>query len=183
MSFGERRFTAEQASTIDDLPKLHFAGILLTGLAVSSDPDAPSYLNGVILDPVSSPEFEVVDPIGGWIKNNSSKTLDMAGIVTYQVAKGAGGAGELLLWSERSLDDGATFTENPFSLRTSEIGNNTDNSQSKSSGVRGWAPGESMRWAMYNAGAGAVTLNRPSATVNNGNVVEGVPFFWELKEL
>lgn len=183
MAFGEQKSTAEQAAAVRDLPKLHFAGILLTGLTVSSDPNAPSYLNGVILDPASSPEFEVIDPIGGWIRNNSNKTLDMAGIVTYQVAKGAGGAGELRLWSERSSDDGVTFTENPFSLRTSEIGNNTNNSQSKSSGVRGWAPGESMRWAMYNAEAGTVTLNRPSAAVNGGNVVEGVPFFWELKEL
>jgi hypothetical protein len=159
---------------------LHFGAYTVDPIPVSTDPNAPTYLTGVALFPSSSPEFTVLDAATGLIKNTSTKTFSMQGTATYQIVQGAGGAGNLQLWSERSNDDGVSFTENLFSLRTSEVPNNSDNSQTKSSGVDTWSPGESIRWAMYNSGAGAVTLSPPSDAVNNGNIVNGLTFYWQL---
>ena len=89
----------------------------------------------------------------------------------------------MLLWSEKSTDDGVTFTENPLSLRTSDVRNNADNSDTKSSAVALWSPGESIRWAMYSDGPSLITLISPSATVNGGNVVNGIAFYWQLNEV
>lgn len=162
---------------------LHFGAYTITTITVSTDPNNPTYLSGVSLFPSSSPEFTLLDAATGLIRNDSDKTFSMQGTATYQMVQGAGGSGKLQLWSERSEDDGLTFTENPFSLRTSDVPNGSDDSQTKSSGVDQWAPGESIRWAMYNAGPGVVTLDGPSDTVNNGNVVDGLTFYWQLNEV
>lgn len=163
--------------------KLHFGAYTTDTINVSQDPNAPTYLTGVGLFPTSSPGFTIIDAATGLVKNTSNKTFSMQGTATYQLTQGAGGAGNLLLWSERSTDDGVSFTENTFSLRTSEVPNNSSNSQTKSSGVDQWAPGESIRWAMYNSGTGSVTLDGPSAVVNGGNTVDGLTFYWQLNEV
>lgn len=173
----------ENKAKLDALPKLHFGAYTLDTIAISQDPNNPTYLTGVGLFPTSSAEFTLIDPATGLIRNDSDRVFSMQGTVTYQTAQGAGGSGELKLWSERSGDDGVTFTENPFSLRTSEVPNNSTNSQTKSSGVDQWEPGQSIRWAMYNSGAGAVSLDGPTATVNNGNVINGLSLYWQLNEV
>lgn len=185
MPFGKRggSISAVDKAKLDKLPMLHFGAYTLATIAVSTDPDNPTYLSGVALFPTSSPEFTLLDAATGLIRNDSDRTFSMQGTATYQLVQGAGGAGNLQLWSERSEDDGVTFVENPYSLRTSEVPNNSSNSQTKSSGVDQWAPGESVRWAMYNSGAGTVTLDGPSDTVNNGNIVEGLTFYWQLNEV
>ncbi len=183
MPFGTSGLTAEDKAKLSNLPKLHFGAYTVDTISVSTDPNAPTYLTGVSLFPTSSPDFTVLDAATGLIKNTSTKTFSMQGTATYQTVQGAGGAGNLQLWSERSVNDGVSFVENPFSLRTSEVPNNSSNSQTKSSGVDQWAPGESIRWAMYNSGSGAVTLDGPSDTVNNGNVVDGLSFYWQLNEV
>lgn len=162
---------------------LHFGAYTTATIAVSTDPNSPTVLSGVALFSTSSPDFTLLDAATGLIRNDSDRTFSMRGTATYQTVQGAGGSGNLQLWSERSLDDGVTFTENPFSLRTSEVPNNSSNSQTKSSGVDLWAPGESIRWAMYNSGAGSVALDGPTDTVNGGNVVEGLTFYWQLNEV
>lgn len=183
MPFVQKAVSQEDQERLNDLPKLHFGAYTVDTIAVSTDPNAPTYLTGVGLFPTSSPEFTLLDAATGLIRNDSTKTFSMQGTVTYQTVQGAGGSGDLQLWSERSSDDGVTFTENPFSLRTSEVPNNSSNSQTKSSGVDQWAPGESVRWAMYNSGSGSVTLDGPSDTVNNGNVVDGLSLYWQLNEV
>ena len=161
---------------------LHFGAYTNDTILVSTDPNAPTHVTNIALFPSSSSEFSIITDAGGvqWIRNDSTKTFSMQGTVTYQTIQGAGGSAGLKLWSERSNDDGVTFTENLFSLRTSDVANNSDNSQTKSSGVDTWNPGESIRWAMYNAGPGALTLDGPSDTVNGGNVVDGLTFYWQL---
>lgn len=173
----------EDQAKLDALPRLHFGAYTIDTIAVSSDPNNPTYLTGVALFPTSSPEFTLLDAATGLIRNDSGRTFSMQGTATYQLVQGAGGAGNLQLWSERSVDDGVNFVENQFSLRTSEVPNNSSNSQTKSSAVDQWAPGESVRWAMYNSGAGSVTLDEPSDTVNNGNIVDGLTFYWQLNEV
>lgn len=173
----------EDRAKLDSLPKLHFGAYTNDTITVSTDPNNPTYLTGVALFPSSSPEFELIDPANGWVKNNSGRSFSMQGTVTYQPEQGAGGSAQLRLWSERSGDDGSTFTENDFSLRKSGVSNNSDDSQTKSSAVDTWNDGESIRWAMYNAGPGEITLKSPTDTVNNGNVISGLAFYWQLNEV
>lgn len=176
----EEILAATEAGSGDTL--LHFGAYTNDTIAVSTDPNAPTHPTGISLFPSSSSEFTIITDAGGvqWIRNDSTRSFSMQGTVTYQTVQGAGGSAGLKLWSERSDDDGVTFTENLFSLRTSDVANNSDNSQTKSSGVDTWNPGESIRWAMYNSGPGALTLDGPSDTVNGGNVVEGLTFYWQL---
>lgn len=178
-----QEISQEDLAKLNELPKLHFGAYTVDTIAISTDPNNPTYLTGVSLFPSSSPEFTVIDSATGLIRNDSNKTFSMQGTATYQLVQGSGGSGNLQLQSERSEDDGVTFAENPFSLRISEVPNNSSNSQTKSSGVDKWAPGESIRWAMYNSGSGSVTLDGPSDTVNSGNVVEGLTFYWQLNEV
>lgn len=174
--------TVEEKEAIDELPKLHFGLLTFDTIAVGTDPDNPTYITGSAIIPTASPEFELIDTATGLVRNNSDRALSMSGSITYQLAQGGGGAGELILWTEISDDDGVSFTENPFSLRTSEVDNNSTNSQTKGAGADRLMPGESIRWAMYNSAGGAITLDGPTATVNGGNIVEGLPFFWQLRE-
>lgn len=172
------------AATGEGGAPLHFGAYTNDAIVVSKVAETPTHLTNVTLFPSSSSEFTIITDAGGvqWIKNNSTKTFSMQGTVTYQMIQGAGGAAQLKLWSERSSDDGATFTENPFSLRTSHIANNSDSSNTKSSGVDMWEPGQSIRWAMYNDGPGDLTLYPPTDVVNGSNTIEGLAFYWQLNE-
>lgn len=181
--FGYALLNSSDRAKLDSLPKLHLGAYTIDTIPISTDPDNPTYLTGVSLFPTSSPDITLIDAATGLIRNDSTRTFSMQGSATYQTAQGAGGAGELKLWSERSEDDGASFVENSFSLRTSEVPNNSTSSQTKSSGVDQWAPGESIRWAMYNSGGGSISLDGPTATVNNGNIVDGLSFYWQLNEV
>ena len=175
-------FLQSERDKLSRISEYHFGAYTNDTIAVSTDPNAPTYLTNIALFPSSSPEFTLITDGGGvqWLRNDSTKTFSMQGTATYQTIQGAGGSAQLKLWSERSSDDGVTFVENEFSLRTSDVANNSDNSQTKSSGVDSWEPGQSIRWAMYNAGPGALTLDGPTDTVNGGNVVDGLTFYWQL---
>jgi hypothetical protein len=164
--------------------QLHFGAFTVDVVPVSNDSANPTYLTGIVLAGSSSPEFTlVIAPDGSQlIKNTSAKTFPMEGSATYQIVQGAGGGAEFFLWSEKSIDDGVTFIENAFSLRTSDVPNNRAGSQTKTAAVGSWAPGESIRWAMYRTG-GEVTLSAPSTAVNGGNVVSGFTFFWQLNQV
>jgi hypothetical protein len=161
----------------------HFGAYTTNTIAISTDPNNPTYLTGVALFPSATPGIIVLDAATGLLRNDTGFTLTMQGSVTYQTAQGAGGRADLHLWSERSNDDGVTFVENTFSLRTSEVPNNADSSQTKSSAISDWENGQSARWAMYNVGPGSLTLAAPSDTVNNGNAITGLSFYWQLNEV
>lgn len=170
----------EIIQTIPEAAK-HFAITSTDTVAVSADANAPTYVTGAVLAPSSSDGIVLLDAATGLVKNNTGRTLTMTGTVSFQTSQGAGGASELFFWSERSNNDGVSFTENALSLRTSEVGNNAGNSQTKFSAVVNWLDGESVRFAAYRTG-GSVTLDSPSTIVNGGNAVEGVSFAWQLNE-
>lgn len=163
----------------------HFGAYTLGSITLGMDSTAPTYLTGVSLFPSSSEEFEEIIAQDGteWVRNNSSKTLTMQGSATYQLSQGAGGKAKINIWSERSTDNGLTHEVNQGSLRTSEVPNNSSNSQSKSAGIVGWEPGVCVRWAMYNSGPGAITLDSPTDTVNGDEPIEGFSFYWQLNEI
>lgn len=181
MGYPNRGLNASDRATLDSLPKLHFGAYTADTIIVGSDPNNPTYVTGVVLALSSRPEFTLIDAATGLIRNDSTRSFPMAGTVTYQLS-GSGTPATLFLWSEKSTDDGVSFVENALSLRTSEVANNQESSQTKSSAVALWAPGESIRWAMYKTGSGTVTISAPSATVNTGNVVTGLSFYWQLGE-
>jgi len=169
------------------LPKLHFGAFCADTIPVSNDRNNPTRFGGAIeLTKVatSSPEFEFYNAVDGaqWVKNNSTKTVNMAGSVSYQLDNGTGGAANIKLWTEISEDDGLTFTEAAVSLRTSTIANTSASSQTKASAIDSFAPGQSIRWAFFNSESSTLTLAPPSELVNGGNTVAGLSFFWELLE-
>ena len=163
----------------------HFGAFTIDTIPISDDPDDPTYLSGVTLFGSSSDEFSIfVAPDGSQlIRNDSNKTFSMQGSATYQLVQGIGGGAEFFLWSESTFDDGVTFEENAFSLRTSDVPNNIESSQTKSAAVGGWLPGQAIRWAMYKGPGGTITIASPSTTVNSGNAVSGFAFYWQLNEV
>ena len=162
-----------------DIPVIYALNALSTDTVIlSTDASNPSYITGISLSE-SSPELEAFDPVGGWIRNNGTEPISMAGTVTLQTQQGVGGSSVVHLWSERSTDNGTTSTVNPQSLRMIDVGNDSASSHTKSSAISQLLPGESVRFAMYITG-GATTLAAPSATVNGTETVEGLSFFWTL---
>ena len=163
----------------------HLEAVLQDTLTVSTDPDAPTYLNNLLITSNTSPDLVLLTAVDGnvWIKNIGTRTFSLRGDSMWQVQQGVGGVAQFILWSERSVDDGVTVTENPFSLREKSILNNGKSSWAVPSGVVNWLPQECIRWAMYNSGNGELILAPPSEVVNGGNTIDGVTLYWTLDEV
>ncbi|APC46040.1 hypothetical protein HYP06_gp056 [Vibrio phage vB_VspP_pVa5] len=177
-------YTKAQIDELLLLGNARFSAYTLDGVTVSKDPLNPTYLDGVTLFPSSSADFQLIYNNAGesWIKNVSSRTVEMVGDSMWQLAQGAGSTGEFVLWSERSSDDGETYFENDLSLRKKLIPNNSADSVSLPTAVGTWAPDECIRWAMYNKQSGDVILATPTDTVN-GNPISGIAVYWRLEEI
>ena len=174
--------SASDVAKLDALPKIHFGAYTVDTITVSTNAMAPSYVTGVTLSPTGSAEIAIADAATGAVVNNSDRAITMQGTVTYQVDNGTGGTAQLLVWSERSDDNGVTWTLNDNSLRTSEVSNTSASSQTKSAAIADWQPGQWNRFVFANVGAGSLTLDSPSATVAGG-VVGGFSFFFALVEV
>ncbi len=166
--------------------KAHFGMISEVDMEVSSDSEVPSYIVGQVLVEESSEDFEIVVSSDGsqWIKNIGTKTLKMTGDAVIHLGAQASGRGILHIWSERSSDDGETFTINPLSLRSRDVDNAAQDGKSIPSAFTEWLPGVSIRWALYNAGLGTIQMEAPVDTsVYNGESVSGVSFAWILEQV
>ena len=165
--------------------KLHFAIFATVTTAIGTSSLNPSYIQGMTLSDTSSKGFELIEDGDGefWLKNNTGRDFNlMSGIVSYQLDNGTGGSAQLNLFSDRTDDDGATFTENENTLRTSEISNTSASSQTKDSEIKNFLNGEAIRFAAFNGAAGNLTFTAPSATIRGGTVISGFSFFWRLTE-
>ncbi len=150
-------------------------------ISVSEDEDSPSYITGCVME--GSEGFTLIDATEGIVRNDSGRTLALpTGAVSFQANNGTGGAAILEIWSERSSDDFATFSENARSQRNLPISNSTSTSATKDSHALAWADGESIRFACYNSSGGTLNLEAPSDTVNGGNAISGESFSWEISE-
>lgn len=173
---------AEDQAKLDSLPKSYFSLYTQASIAISTDPDAPTYLSGCVLDKAVG--WTLLDATTGVVKNTSGRTISFSGgSITLQLDNGTGGTAILKLWSERSDDDFVTFAENERSLRSIPISNNTEASQTKSSKGIDILPGESIRFAMYNSSGGSLSLTSPTDTVNGGSVIDGESAYWEFFEV
>ena len=182
MPYPEIGLTTEDREKLDKLPNIHFAAFSSDTIAVSTDALNPSYVTGMTISPTASPEISVADAATGALVHNADRALSMQGSVTYQLDNGTGGAAQFILWSERSADGGLTWTPNANSLRTSEVPNTSESSQTKSAAIALWQPGEWNRFVFANIGAGTLTLDSPSAVVDSGTV-DGFSFFFSLIEV
>lgn len=178
-----RRIWPRIARKLNLFYKYHFGVFSVDTIPVSTDPDNPSYITGLLLFDSSSEGFEVIDAATGLVKNNTGRDLTMSGSVTYQGVNGTGGTAQLQLWSERSVDDGVTFEINQSSLRTTQLPNTSSGSQTKSAGIANWKSGESARFAIYNTSGGTLSLAAPTDTVNGGASVTGFSFYLQLNEV
>lgn len=161
---------------------IHFGAYTLDEIVVSQDPANPSYVTGLNLFPTASTGILIADVNTGLFYNDTGKILTMQGSLTFQVEQGLGTKGNLLLWSERS-PDAINFTENDLSLRTIEVGNDIATAHTKSAAISEWLPGTYNRFAMYNAGLGAITIKAPVASVNEGNSVTGMAWYFQVNEV
>lgn len=177
-------YTKEDIDALLAVGNARFSAYTLSTVTVSEDVSNPTYLDGVTFFPSSSPDFAIIFNNAGesWIKNVSNRTFSMVGDSMWQLDQGSGNSGEFTLWSERSSDDGETFTENPWSLRKKVVPNNTADSISLPAAVSDWAPNDCIRWAMYNNQTGNIIIAPPTDTVN-GNPISGLAVYWRLDEV
>jgi len=151
-------------------------------ISISSVSASPSYItNLVVTSSLGGIELVTTGPWAGTgaMINNSSLTLDMLGLFDFH-PDNTGSASRLDMWTEKSVD-GIVVNENAGSARVIEIANNAESTGTKSSRITGWAPGEMLRFAMYDSGTGAISLVQSSVLANGANVVTGPSFFWALE--
>lgn len=149
-------------------------------LTISSDANSPTYIADLGLV-FQSGGFELVTS-GPWantgaILNNTGLTLDMIGSFDMY-PNNSGATSRLEIWSERSVD-GIVVNKNSRSARSVEIGANGESTNTKSSRVTTWAPGEMLRFAMYDSGGGSVSLDELTLVTDDGDVTSP-KFSWRL---
>jgi len=177
--------TKYSGTQIPEDEKLHFAIFARVITSIGTSSLNLSYIQGMVLSDTSSKGFELIEDGDGeyWLKNNTGRDFDlMSGVVGYQLDNGTGGTAQLNLLSDRTDDDGLTFTENEDSVRTSEISNTSASSETKDSEIKGFLHGEAVRFAAFNGASGNLTFAPPVVNVRGGNVVNGFAFFWRLRE-
>ena len=150
-------------------------------IAVSDDSANPSYIEGLTL--ISAQGGIELVTTGPWANtgaliNNSDLTLDMLGTFDFY-PDNSGNASRLDFWSEKSTD-GITITENQGSARRVEVSGTAESTNTKSSKVSVWAPGEMLRFAVYDSGGGSISLIQPTVLANGSVTVTGPIFFWAL---
>lgn len=162
--------------------KKHFGVYSVATLAVSIDPDNPTYVSSLQIFPSSSFGIDLTDPNNGILQNNTGKTLTMAGNVTFQVNNATGGPANFRLWAETS-DDGVNFTAVDGSLRNVPVPNQNNSTQTKAAGIEAWANGQYARFAFYNQTGSNITLQAPTDTVNTNQLISGFSFYHQLSEV
>lgn len=161
--------------------RLHFVAGSIDNITVNTDPNAPSFLTNLALDPGSFGAS--LDFLDGSVKNVSGRAIpQMVGTISFQPNKGGGGVTLLHLWSERSNDDGTTWTQNSNSLRAIEISNSGETFKTSLSAILNWAPDELIRFRIYALSGGSITFVSPTDTVLGGEVINGYSVAWELSE-
>ena len=160
--------------------KQHFGASSESTITIGIDPNNPSFLTNMTLEPTSI-GFELDAPTGA-IRNVSGRELKVCtGTISFQPDKSGGGTTLIHMWSERSLD-GVVWTQNTRSLRSIEVSNSGETFKTSVSGVSNWQDGEYVRFRIYALLGGAIEFTSPTDTVLGGEVINGISALWELSE-
>lgn len=173
--------TPGNGGTNGDLPKAFFMAEGEASFSVSADPNAPSFLQ--LLETKASRSFTITDAPTGTIRNDSGRTLSgVTGTVSFHASKGSGATAELVLFSERSTDNGATWLVNPDSLRRVPVTFQGPSFRTLISDVVSWEPNALVRFRLYDAGGATISVAPVSDTVLGGQTITGPSVKWNLQE-
>lgn len=155
-----------------------FIAVSDDAITVSTDQDNPSFLTGFTLKGTG---YELFDQATGAVRNVSESHQTADGIISFNPDKiGGGGTDVTYVFSETSLDGGATYQINEGSLRPVEIANNGESFKSAVSFIIESPPGAIVRFRAFTDGAIAFTPS--SQTVLGGQTVTGHSMIWNLSK-
>jgi len=139
----------------------------------------PNFLTGLTSEGALK-GFEFV-PARNSIKNISGKALQMSGGLFLHLNVLGGGTRLLGVYSETSTDGGATWVNNPNSLRDSEISAAGEGSVSLPSFLFDWPADAEVRFRTFTVGS--MNIERPPSSSPEGSLVEGYSILWSMKEV
>ena len=105
----------------------------------------------------------------------------MTGTISFRPIETGANVGILQIISERSIDEGSTWSVNSLSLRTIEIPANGESFSTKVSFIADVLPGELFRFRLVETGLGGVTLEPTSETIL-GETLTSASCIFELTE-
>ena len=156
-----------------------FSGGSEATITVSTDSANPSYFP--LADLFVANDCTLFDAATGTVRNTSGRTVDtLSGTVSFIPDKTGVGTAILHLVTERSADNGVTWTGNLKSLEIFELQRDSNQFSTKLSILFDWLPNELIRFKAYSTGA--LDLVPPSDTIE-GEVYTGYSFFWSMVEL
>ena len=148
-------------------------------VSVPVDSANPAFLGPFTLD--YAQDITLVNAAEGIVRNDSGRVITMSGSINYNPDKGGGGVTTLNLVSERSADNGTTWTGNLDSKRTVEIANTSESFQTLLSWIITWNPGELLRFRAWISGG---TLNFvTSSDAALGQTFTSPSVVWILTEM
>jgi hypothetical protein len=173
----------DQMTDEDDIQRLrpnhvHFAGNSLATITISADPNNPSFFP--LENFFEAHECELFNIPNGEVKNTSGRTIPvLTGTFSFAPAKTVVGTTTLYIVSERSIDDGFSWTPNSESLRTFELNRDQNQFGTKLSMLFDWLPNELVRFKAY--AVPSIDLTSPGAVID-GDAYVGPSWFWTLIE-
>lgn len=149
-------------------------------VSVSANPLLPSYFTSLVDEDgvrtfIAVPEF-------GAVKNISGRILkSLEGSASYHLANANASERVISFFSERSLDNGATWIQNDFSAREETVRGTTAKYSTKSSEAFDLEAGALLRFGFFADAAGISLL--PVSITAKGAVIDGPGFRWKLTEI
>lgn len=146
----------------------------------------PAYtLSDVItgLEWIGTPRGFEIDPINNAVKNISGEPLNIVGQVAFHINRSSGGGTTIFrFFSERSSDNGVSWTQNANSLRNFSIGRDgIDYKSGFSFTDNAWNDGDLIRFRFSREGR-SVAIEPVSANFGNG-VLTSHSFIWHMKKV
>ncbi len=159
-------------------PLVGFIAFSDDDFTLSQDPDAPSFLPGLTL---SATGWELFDGATGAVRNVSGEAQTSDGLVSFNPNKLIGGGTAVVyVFSETSIDAGASFQINAGSLRPVEISNSSESFKSAVSFIIETPAGGIVRFRAYSVGN--MAFESSSQTVLGGQTVTGHSVIWNLSK-
>ena len=149
-------------------------------ISISIDQDASSIITGIIFEQNTS-GWQLEAALGG-VRNVSGRTIAVnKGIVSAHISSASVTAREIFTFTERSADNGVTWSKVEQSGRSSSIRGTSDQYGSKDSEVFAVLDNEIIRKKYFADGADE-TINQISFLAD-GDTVMGPSFRWRLEEV
>lgn len=160
--------------------QLNFGLVANTPVVLSQVADSASIIAGLSFEE-PSPGFTLEAALGG-VRNSSGRTIHVVrGLISLHLVSANASSKQVFLYSERSSDNGVTWTVNPNSGREGTVAGQEERYDSKSSEGFDWLDGEIVRFRIYTDGASLSIA--PVAFTVNAEVIDGPSARWNMQEV